>query len=115
MNLLTIWLISEDSNRRDDKIEFARGSDAEETLTVTYTPGELRKTTYTFYLARQGVQRYIYNILYSLRMDQDPWDKIQVSPATGPSIMYHVCDLREADQAILDIVDQILYISVERS
>ena len=116
MNLLTIWLISDDSNRRDDKIDFCRGSDAEETLEVTYSPGDSRtKSTYTFYLARQGVQRYNYNILYSLRMDQDPWDKIQVSPATGPSIMYHVCDLRETEQAILDIVDQILYISVERS
>lgn len=114
MNLLTIWLISSESERRDDKIEFNRGENPEELITVTYTPGELRKTTYTFYLARQGVQRYIYNILYSLRKDQDPWEKIQVSPATSPSIMYHVSDLDEAEGAILDIVDQILYVSVER-
>lgn len=115
MNLLSIWLISENSERRDDKIEFHRGEDAEEMLEVTYTPGELRKTSYTFSLARQGVQRYLYNILYSLRRDQDPWDKIQVSPATGPSIMYHVCDLDEVEQSILDIIDQVLYISVERT
>ena len=115
MNLLSIWLISSTENRRDDKIEFARGENSEEMITVTYTPGELRKTTYTFYLARQGVQRYIYNILYSLRKDQDPWEKIQVSPANGPSIMYHVNDLDDAECAILDIVDQILYVSIERA
>lgn len=115
MNLLSIWLISGDSNRRDDKFQFERGEDSEEMITVTYTPGELRNKKYTFYLARQGVQRYIYNILYSLRMDQDPWEKIQVSPATGPSIIYHVSDLNRTETAILDIVDQILYINIEHS
>lgn len=113
MNLLTLWLIS-DNDRVDDKIEFERGSDPEEMLNVRYIAGELRKTKHVFTLSRQGVHRYVTNILYSLRMDQDPWDKIQVSPATGPSIIYHVSDLKEAEQAILDIVDQILYMSVER-
>jgi hypothetical protein len=37
-----------------------------------------------------------------------------VSPATGPSIIYHVSDMKEAEPAILDIVDQILYMTVER-
>jgi hypothetical protein len=114
MNLLTLWLIS-DNERVDDKIEFERGSDPEEMLNVRYIAGELRKTKHAFTLSRQGVHRYITNILYSLRMDQDPWDKIQVSPATGPSIIYHVSDLKGGcEGAILDIVDQILYISVQR-
>jgi hypothetical protein len=113
MNLLTIWLVS-DSGRPDDKIEFTRGGDPEETITVKYVSGELSKTSFYFVLSRQGVQRYIANMLYSLRMDQDPWDKVQVSPATSPSIMYHVSDLRDTEPAILDIVDQILYMSVAR-
>jgi hypothetical protein len=113
MNLLTIWLISE-NGRPDDKIEFTRGSDPEEMLDVKYMPGDMQKTSFYFTLSRQGVHRYVMNILYSLRMDQDPWEKIQVSTATGPSIIYHVSDLKEVEPAILDIVDHVLYMSVQR-
>jgi hypothetical protein len=37
-----------------------------------------------------------------------------VSTATGPSIIYHVSDLKEVEPAILDIVDHVLYMSVQR-
>uniref|UniRef100_A0A6C0F487 Uncharacterized protein n=1 Tax=viral metagenome TaxID=1070528 RepID=A0A6C0F487_9ZZZZ len=115
MNLLSIWLIAKD-NRADDRIDFERGEHATETMRVKYSPGEsASRTTYTFVLSRSGVRRYLGNMFQSLQLDQDPWEKVQISPATGPSIIYHVGDLETAEEVIMDTIDSLLYTDVERS
>ena len=114
MNLLSVWLIAKD-NRADDRIDFIRGEHATETMRVKYSPGESASgTTYTFVLAREGVRRYLGNLFQSMQLDQDPWEKVQISPVTGPSIIYHVGDLETAEEVIMDTIDSLLYTDVTR-
>ena len=47
-------------------------------------------------------------------MDQDPWEKVQISPATGPSIIFHVGDLGDAEDVIMETIDSLLYTDVTR-
>jgi len=114
MNLLSVWLIAKD-DRADDRIDFDRSERATETMRVKYSPGESsRGTTYTFILAREGVRRYLGNMFQSLQLDQDPWEKVQISPVNGPSIIFHVGDLGQAEEGIRDTIDSLLYTDVIR-
>jgi hypothetical protein len=69
---------------------------------------------YVFILSRGGVRRYLGNIFQSLQLDMDPWEKVQISPVTGPSIIYHVGDLEDAEELIMDTIDGLLYMDVVR-
>ena len=111
MNLLTIWLIASD-NRKDDRITFDRGSSSMAPLTVCYKPGDI-KTTYNFKLTRGGVRTYLGNLFRSLQLDQDPWEKVQISPANGPAIMYHINDLADAEDLVMGSIDTVLYADME--
>jgi hypothetical protein len=111
MNLLSIWLVASD-DRKDDRITFTRGSRAIETVNVKYTPGDTN-TTYSFILSRANVRSYLGRLFRSLPLDQDPWEKVQITPATGPAIMYHVNDLETAEDIIMETIDNLLYTDVE--
>lgn len=114
MNLLSIWLVHP-GDREDDRIDFIRGDRATETMRVRYAPGDsVTGTAYTFILTRSGVRRYLGNMFRSLQMDLDPWEKIQISPITGPSILFHVTDLGTAEEIIMDTIDGLLYTDVTR-
>ena len=115
MNLLSVWLIAKD-DRADDKMEFFRSERASETMRVKYSPGDSQSgSTYTFILSREGVRRYLGNIFRSLQLDMDPWEKVQISPVTGPSIMFHIGDLDDAEEMIMDTIDSLLYTDVMRT
>lgn len=112
MNLLSVWLIHS-GDREDDRIDFIRGERATETMRVRYAPGDSKsKTAYTFILTRSGVRRYLGNMFQSLQMDLDPWEKVQISPVTGPSIIFHISDLENAEKIIMDTIDSLLHMDV---
>jgi hypothetical protein len=114
MNIVTIWVIPTE-NGKDDKIEINRGSRASEMVDITYTPGDSKsKSVYSFSLTRSGVGRYLENLLFSMTKDQDPFEKIQISTAMSPAIMYHVSDLDEVQSTILSMVEDALYVDVIR-
>jgi hypothetical protein len=114
MNILSVWLIH-NGDKPDDKFEFIRGERAAETMRVRYTPGDSQHgSVYNFILTREGVRRYLGNIFQSLQLDQDPWEKVQISPVSGPSIVYHVGDLADAEELIMDTIDSLLYLDVSR-
>jgi hypothetical protein len=114
MNLITIWLIQSD-NRADDKIEVSRGSRASEMIEVTYTPADsTSQASYKFFLSRSGLRRYLGNLFYALTRDHDPFEKVQISLTTSPSIIFHVSDLEESEDTIMSMIDDILYTDVTR-
>ena len=114
MNLLTIWLIQSD-NRADDRIEVSRGSRASELVEVTYKPGDSNSDSiYQFSLSRSGFRRYLGNLFYAMSRDQDPFEKIQVSLTTSPSVIFHVADLEEVEETIMSMIDDVLYLDVAR-
>ena len=109
MNLLKIWLIPSDSPaEKDDVILFERTNNESDTIHVKYTPGDV-KVSYNFTLNRDGTCKYISNLLTSITKDADPWNKIQIAPSIGPAIMYHVVDIQDAMETIMDTVDSLVY------
>ena len=112
MNLLKIWLIPHDSPaEKDDVILFERTNNESDTIHVKYTPGDV-KVSYNFTLNRDGTEKYISNLLNSLTKDADPWKKIQIAPANGPTIMYYVVDIEESMESIMETVDNLVYSTI---
>jgi hypothetical protein len=115
MQLLILWLIYADANRRDDRIEFYRDEEANSTIRAIFRPGDsAARAVYRFRMTREETRRYICNIFNAVRLDQDPPEKVQVSPCAGPAIMYHVTDLEDAEDTIMGTIDQVLYTNVSR-
>ena len=113
MLVLTVWLIYNDRERRDDKIDVFRGESATDQLRVTFTPGDSAShSIYRFKFSREEARRYLANVFGSLRFDQDPAEKIQISAVTAPPVMYHVTDLEDAEEPMMALVDQVLYTDI---
>lgn len=110
MQLLTIWLIAHD-NRKDDRITFSRSTNSSNPFSVVYQAGDI-PTKYNFTLTRGGVRTYLGNLFRALQLDQDPWEKVQITPATGPAIIYHVNDLEAAEDVVMGTIDTLLYADV---
>jgi len=115
MLVLTIWLIYNDHERRDDKIDVFRGESATDQLKIAFAPGDsASRSIYRFKFSRDEARRYLGNVFGALRFDQDPAEKFQISPVTGPPVMYHVSDLEDAEEAVMATIDQVLYTDISR-
>ena len=109
MHLLKIWLVPHSTpDNKDDVILFERTTNESDTIRVKYTPGDV-KVSYNFTLNRDSTRKYVLNLLSSLVKDQDPWHKIQIAPATGPAIMYHMSDIEDSIDIIMETVDSLVY------
>jgi hypothetical protein len=60
---------------------------------ITYTPSDLKKTKYRFYMNRPECETYVYNLLKMLSLDSKPFHEIQVSTRTMPSVVFEIPDL----------------------
>jgi len=84
---------------------FGRDTD---TYKIVFSPNQ--KDSYTFHMTAQGVESYVYMLLMSMRVDQDPYEHIQVTTAAYPSILYDASDLTNLaiHDSILDLVTSTL-------
>ena len=72
----------------DDELYF-------EMVRIVYTPGDHVKKSNEFSLTRQQVLSYVSTILRSMESDSDPFEKVQISTAIHPSVIYSVADVSE--------------------
>ena len=113
--ILSIWFLRT-GNERDDEIQVTRTLEVNEILSVKFTPGDSATgSVYRFKMTRSQLKRYLGNLFYSVVRDNDPFEKVQISPVTGPAIMYHVSDLQECQDAIMETIEDLLYTSVTRT
>lgn len=103
VEIVSLYLIREGA--RDDKL-WVTGS-SHQGFDVFYSPGEYRGSANRFRFNTVGDARcYFNNLFQSLITDVDPWEKIQVTTATTPSVLVPIVDLH--DENIRDVlVDQI--------
>jgi hypothetical protein len=75
-----------------------------DTYRIVFTPTKTR--TYTFHLNCYGVEDYVRTLLNALSTDQDPYEHVQVTTATFPSVLYDVerLDSRSLQNTIVDLV-----------
>jgi hypothetical protein len=62
---------------------------------VTYTPSDLKRTKYRFYLDRSSCDDYVYNLLKLLSLDSKPFHEIQISTRIAPSVVFDIGDLND--------------------
>jgi hypothetical protein len=109
--LLQMHFIYKNENIQDDELKVER---VIQTPTLTEPMFRLAFTTtnqagnriaYRSYLNRRGLETYIHSTLKSVRVDNDPFDFIQVSSSVYPSFMYKVDTMGwEIRDTIMDVV-----------
>lgn len=77
----------------EDEIIQIGGWSVPDMYEVTYTPSDLKKTKYRFYLDRDACNDYIYNLLKMLSLDAKPFHELQVSTRIMPSVVFDIGDL----------------------
>lgn len=63
---------------------------------LVYSTPELRKDR-QFYMARSLVADFVNDLLRSLSLDVEPFERIQVTSCIQPSVVFHTSDLDNID------------------
>jgi hypothetical protein len=58
------------------------------------------------------VHNYIETLMDSLKIDKEPWNEIQVSPVTSPSILYDFMDFDSSYEIIMETIETALMTQV---
>jgi len=95
---VTIFLTrkNDDATTKDDIISISKRADNCVAFTIKYRPGDGSQTR-IFYLGETDTMTYLSSIFKSLDYDTDPFDKVQVTTAIHPSIIYDVPVLADDD------------------
>lgn len=79
----------------DDVITFDKWN--ADTYLVKYTPNDLKKTSYQFYMNLEECKNYLYRTLKLLSLDNHPFSHIQMTTRSGPSVLFEIPDLADSD------------------
>ncbi len=93
MSIATLYI--QQRRGTDDVISFGRWS-VPDMFEVSYTPSDLKNTTYRFYLGLDECEDYLYRTLKLLSLDTDPFSHVQVTTRTTPSVVFEITDLDDA-------------------
>ena len=101
MRLLTLYLTRLDRDRDDDdEVIFTTIPNLPDMIKVTAKFAAVGTTARSSFsnsltLTRSAAYDYVMSLVGSLIKDDDPFDKVQVSSAIFPSVIYRVEDLEE--------------------
>jgi hypothetical protein len=114
MRLLSLFVTRNDGVDHDDIFNFDSLADLPDHVRVTAKfagTGVDSGKGYnrTFVLSRSGVYDYVLSLVGSLVRDDDPYDRIQLSSAIYPSVIYRVEDLE--DCTVRSSIQDIIYSS----
>lgn len=95
---VTIFLTrkNDDATSKDDVISIHRRADICTAFTIKYRPGDGAQTR-VFNMSETDTMTYVSSIFKSLDYDTDPFDKVQITTAIHPSIIYDVPALADSD------------------
>jgi len=97
--LFSLHFIYADRKEKDDILRVFRSTFDTDYFNVTFTTtgndGDSR--AYSTYMTESRVLRHIDTIMDSLRLDQVPFEEVQVTTPIHPIVMYHVSQLDNLD------------------
>jgi len=116
MQRVTIRLVRDSSNEREDDTIRVYDTDCSDFFRVDFRALDMKRTS-SFFSNRHGILEYISDILLALTHDSDPFDTLQVETAIHPSILYHVIDMDQYEirRLIEDTVDFALRRSIVKT
>lgn len=94
MSIATLY-IQQENGVADDVISFGRWS-VPDMFEVSYTPSDLKNTTYRFHMGFDECEDYLYRTLKLLSLDTDPFTHVQVTTRTTPSVIFEIADLDDS-------------------
>jgi len=97
--LFTLHFIYADRKEKDDILRVFRSTFDTDYFSVTFTTtgNEGDSRAYSTYMTESRVLRHIDTILDALRLDQVPFEEVQVTTPIHPIVMYHVSQLDNLD------------------
>jgi len=97
--LFSLHFIYADRKEKDDILRVFRSTFDTEYFNVTFTTtgNEGESRAYSTYMTESRLLRHIDTILDSLRLDQVPFEELQVTTPIHPIVMYHVSQLDNLD------------------
>jgi hypothetical protein len=97
--LFTLHFIYADRKEKDDILRVFRSTFDTDYFNVTFTTtgNEGDSRAYSTYMTESRVLRHIDTILDALRLDQVPFEEVQVTTPIHPIVMYHVSQLDNLD------------------
>jgi hypothetical protein len=111
MLVCKIWLISK-TKRRDETFSFHREASTG-LFKIIYSPCDIEsRPQYTFRMTLSEVRNYIETLMDSLKIDKEPWNELQVSPVTSPSILYDLMDFDSSYEIIMETIETALMTQV---
>jgi hypothetical protein len=97
--LFSLHFIYADRKEKDDILRVFRSTFDTDYFNVTFTTtgndGDSR--AYSTYMTESRLLRHIDTIMDSLRLDQVPFEEVQVTTPIHPIVMYHVSQLDNLD------------------
>jgi hypothetical protein len=112
MRLLTLFVTRNDGVDHDDIFNFDSVVDLPDHVRVTikFSASGVdsgKGFSRSFVLSRAGVYEYVMSLVGSLLRDDDPYQKVQLSSAIYPSVIYRVDDLE--DEAVCSSIKDIVW------
>lgn len=93
MTIASLIIQSRRDNVPDDVISFDVLDDSPGLFEVTYSPSDLPKTKYRFYMTFEDCQNYVYRTLKLLSLDNHPFGYVQVTTRINPTVIFEIPDL----------------------
>ena len=114
MLVCSLWLIS-DKKKRDETFKIHRDPTTG-LFKIVYCPCDLESSPkYTFNMTLSEVRNYIETLMDSLKIDKEPWEELQVSPVTSPSILYDLRDFENCEEIIMETIETALMTQVREN
>jgi hypothetical protein len=110
MYLLTLHVTRTGEYEDDDVITFSTDVDYPDVVEISAKYKNSR-VPYTFSLPRSRCAHYARTLIGSLTRDVEPFDRVQLSSAMFPAVMYAVNELLDSD--VVESVNEILYLTFD--
>ena len=111
MYLLTIHVTRNGVHNDDDVITFTTDSDYPDVVEITAKYKTPTKSAYVFTLPRSRCSHYARTLIGALVDDVEPFDRVQISSAVFPAVMYDVSDLPLP--SVVESINEMLYLTFD--
>uniref|UniRef100_A0A6C0AKQ9 Uncharacterized protein n=1 Tax=viral metagenome TaxID=1070528 RepID=A0A6C0AKQ9_9ZZZZ len=109
--LLALHVTRTSEQSADDIILFQTDPAYPDVVEITSTFSGTKKLRYQYTLPRSRCSHYARTIVRALVDDVEPFDRVQISSAMFPAVMYNVEDLVRS--RVMESIDEVLHLTFD--
>lgn len=111
MHLLAIHVTRNGIHSDDDVITFTTDADYPDVVEISAKYKTPAKSAYIFSLPRSRCEHYARTLIGALVDDVEPFDRVQISSAVFPAVMYDVRELNRP--SVVESINEMLYLTFD--